>query len=200
MAITKEERQTLLNTIYRSEIGIQLKRLLTSIVDNIGEELAELVPGLYKVGASNYYTAGAGVPDEDALLNIILGTAGEFESAGDALNGFNNVGLGLNVLRSHVGNNNVVIGRNSMQNKTATSSVAIGDSVSFNGTDCVALGRNAGSGGSISNMFMVSNNSMPAYADRTAAETAISIGNGARPGTTYLYLNLSNNAIEGRRV
>jgi hypothetical protein len=68
------------------------------------------------------------------------------------------------------------------------------------GTTVNAIGKNAGIGNALSGMTIISNSSLPSYTNRTAATTAITIGNGGVAGNTYLYYNQATFAIEGVRL
>jgi hypothetical protein len=78
----------------------------------------------------------------------------------------------------------------------------IGNQAGFNSTgfNVIAIGTSAGNGNAMSGMTIISNSSLPSYTDRSAATTAITIGNGAVAGNTYLYYNQTTFAIEGVRL
>lgn len=77
-------------------------------------------------------------------------------------------------------------------------SVFIGSNAGYNsqGNYVVALGYEAGKSNFRSGQFIISNNSLPSYASRAAAQTAIPTGS---IGSTYLYYNSTSGAIEGLR-
>jgi hypothetical protein len=49
-------------------------------------------------------------------------------------------------------------------------------------------------------MTIFANSSLPSYANRAAATTAITVGNGGSANSTYLYYNEATFAIEGVRL
>jgi hypothetical protein len=63
-----------------------------------------------------------------------------------------------------------------------------------------AFGVNAGQNNGLSGMTIFANSSLPSYVDRAAATAAITLGNGASAGSTYLYYNQTTFAIEGVRL
>jgi len=78
--------------------------------------------------------------------------------------------------------------------------IGVGAGAYSSGNNVNAFGANAGIGNTISGMTIFSNSSLPSYADRSAATTAITIANGAVAGNTYLYYNQTTFAIEGVRL
>ena len=68
------------------------------------------------------------------------------------------------------------------------------------GNNVNAFGASAGKGNTLNGQTIFSNTSLPSYADRSAATTAITVPNGASAGSTYLYYNEATFAIEGVRL
>jgi hypothetical protein len=81
--------------------------------------------------------------------------------------------------------------------------IAIGRAAGYKNTGqfCTFIGRYAGTDAffntfnTLSGQFVISNSNMPSYADRTAAELAITVANGAVVGSTYLYYNQATFSI-----
>lgn len=68
------------------------------------------------------------------------------------------------------------------------------------GNDVNAFGYEAGLNNTLSNQTIFSNVSLPSYANRAAAVTAITVLNGASEGSTYLYYNATTFTIEAVRI
>ena len=68
------------------------------------------------------------------------------------------------------------------------------------GNNVNAFGYQAHRTGTLSGQTVFSNASFASYIDRTAATTAITVPNGARAGSTYLYYNQTTFAIEAVRL
>ena len=68
------------------------------------------------------------------------------------------------------------------------------------GNSVNAFGAGAGAGNALNGQTIFSNSSLPSYADRSAATTAITVLNGASAGSTYLYYNATTFGIEAVRL
>ena len=100
-------------------------------------------------------------------------------------------------------NNSFFVGENAGYNATnAHHSNFIGQNAgqSSSGNNVNAIGTDAAIGNALSGMTIFSNASLPSYANRAAATTAITIAHGAVAGNTYLYYNQATFAIEGVRL
>jgi hypothetical protein len=124
---------------------------------------------------------GAGQNATNVSSGVIVGT-----TAAQSGNVQNGVAVGNSSQQSSTGSGNQSFGYQSARNMTAS--------------NCLVLGSGAADGNGLSNQFIISNSNLPNYADRTAALAAITVGNGAVTGNTYLYFNDSNGAIEGVRL
>lgn len=137
-------------------------------------------------GPANY--AGSALMGTSSGLNatnmtssVMMGTGSGRES-----NLNDSVGVGDSALRDSVGANNFAFGVDAGRN--------------IDSTECIYLGTNSGNGNTLNNSYIVSNSNLPNFADRATALSAITVGNGAVAGNTYLYFNDSNGAIEGVRL
>jgi hypothetical protein len=85
---------------------------------------------------------------------------------------------------------------------TANNCNFLGEEAGMNstGNNVNAFGFRAHKGGTLSGQTVFANITLPSYVDRAAATTAITIGNGAVAGNTYLYYNQTTFAIEGVRL
>ena len=68
------------------------------------------------------------------------------------------------------------------------------------GNNVNAFGYQAHKGGTLSGQTVFANATLPTFANRAAATTAITVPNGAVAGNTYLYYNQTTFAIEGVRL
>ena len=68
------------------------------------------------------------------------------------------------------------------------------------GNKIIALGANAANGNKLSNSFIISNNTLPSYANFVAASAAITVLLGASTGSTYLYHDQATNSIGAVRL
>jgi hypothetical protein len=100
------------------------------------------------------------------------------------------------------GTDSIYIGRESGKNSGGNNTIALGyqAGLNSNSNDLIALGRNAGNGNSISNSFVISNDSLPSYLDYAAASAAITVILGASAGSTYLYHDQTTNSIGAVRI
>ena len=72
--------------------------------------------------------------------------------------------------------------------------------MSSQGNNVNAFGYQAHKGGTLSGQTVFANATLPTFANRAAATTAITVPNGAVAGNTYLYYNQTTFAIEGVRL
>ena len=80
--------------------------------------------------------------------------------------------------------------------------IALGFQAALNneGNKIIALGANAANGNKLSDSFIISNNTLPSYANFAAASAAITVLLGASPGSTYLYHDQATNSIGAVRL
>ena len=99
-------------------------------------------------------------------------------------------------------NNCNFLGYSAGQFANANNCNFFGSSAGYNssGSNVNAFGNSAGYGNAMSGQTIFSNTSMPSYADRSAATTAITVVNGAITGNTYLYYNATTFGIEAVRL
>lgn len=104
--------------------------------------------------------------------------------------------------KNNSGDNVVAIGYQSGEGNTGNNVIALGQSAAFGNTggNVAAFGTNVGDGNSMSNVTIFSNSVLPEYADRPTAVAAITVGNGAVAGNTYMYYNTATNSIEAVRL
>lgn len=155
----------------------------------------------------NAFGDGAALDNQGTDVNA-LGRTSCYNNQGDAVNGlgssaaFTNTGHNVNAIgqssaTSNTGYNVNALGNNSAYNNTGNNVNAFGNTAAYNnaGDNVNAFGNGAGNDNLLSGQTIFSNASIPTYADRTAAALAITIFNGASPGCTYLYYDLSKNYI-----
>jgi hypothetical protein len=152
---------------------------------------------------------GATAAQDNNANNVnAFGSVACATNQGNDVNGFgngsayNNVGSSLNALGNSAANINSgnyvnALGNNSAYNNTGNDVNAFGNTAAYNnaGDNVNAFGNGAGNDNLLSGQTIFSNASIPTYADRTAAALAITIFEGASPGCTYLYYDLSRNYI-----
>ena len=147
---------------------------------------------------------GKGALNNNATDSVIgIGSDAAGENTGQKVNA-----IGLGAAYDNNGNNVNAIGYLAGYGNQSSSVIAIGESAGRknSGAFCTFIGINAGYdsvgdvGNSLASKFVIANNHMPSYADRTAATTAITVLLGAVAGNTYLYYNQTTFAIEGVRL
>ena len=132
--------------------------------------------------------------------------------------GINNTGDSLNAIGENAGADNNgglvnAMGLNAASRNEGTRVIAIGQSAAYTnrGDECVFLGTSAGegnlasnviglgaqsaAGNQLGNMFMVSKDYLPQYADRLAAAAAINLGTGAAANQFYFYWDISGEVV-----
>tara|TARA_R110000868_G_scaffold81_4_gene802 strand:+ start:92 stop:724 length:633 start_codon:yes stop_codon:yes gene_type:complete len=124
------------------------------------------------------------------------------KSAGRKNSGSEVVALGTTAGSNNTGNNIVALGQNAGFENTGYDIVALGINAGRknSGSDVIFIGRDSGDGNTLSGMTIISNNSLPSYLDKEAAELAITIALGAISGNTYLYYNETTHSIGGVRL
>ena len=127
--------------------------------------------------------------------NAALCTAEPGSVFGNDINAF-----GYHAAYDSVGSDVNALGRNSAESNTGNDVNAFGNNAAKNntGNDVVAIGRDAGIGNTISTAFIISNSSLPSYANHSAASAAIT-GTGIA-GNTYLYHNQATDSIGAVRL
>lgn len=126
--------------------------------------------------------------------NVMLGRV-----AGDNSTGDNNTILGNFAGFYSNGNGNFFVGANAGSTNNGSNNICLGIAAGSGnaGDNSVILGPLAGVNNPLSNQFIVSNISLPSYANNGAAVAALS---GGASGNTYLYYNSTTFAIEGVRI
>ena len=121
----------------------------------------------------NQLGLNAGVRNTGANCNQ-LGQSAGYENGGDYCNQ-----LGLNAGVRNTGNNVNAFGPNAGRDNTKDGGVFIGPSAGFD---------TAGYTG-VDAVFAIANASIPEFADKNAADAAITVSNGYPAGSTYIYRN-----------
>jgi hypothetical protein len=129
-------------------------------------------------------------------------TANEVIAIGNT-SGFNNIGarlvsIGINTAQDNEGNDVNALGLNAGKNNEGDNVNALGSNAGQNNTSNNSnfFGINAGSGNNTSHGVTVfSPESVPTYADHTAASAALTVANGCVAGQVYIYRNESNDTI-----
>lgn len=133
--------------------------------------------------------------------------------AGTGQSGVTVIGFGENALSGNTGSSVVAFGNEAGQNNTGDNNIFINNGAGYqnsgrhniglgigalylNTADHVnAFGLDAGNDNALSNQTIFSGLSFPIYADTTAAQTAITVVNGASAGSVYLYYNTALGAV-----
>lgn len=130
---------------------------------------------------SNFIGFEAGSYSTSSYTNSIGSSAGIFSSAQNSNFIGNSAGKGATNA-----NNCNFLGQEAGMNST--------------GNNVNAFGFQAHKGGTLSGQTVFANATLPSFANRAAATTAITVANGAVAGNTYLYYNQTTFAIEGVRL
>jgi hypothetical protein len=115
--------------------------------------------------------------------------------------GNNVIGIGFDASNQNTGNSVIGIGDQACDNNTGTLVIGLGQNACVNNTgdNIVAIGNIAGAGNSLNNSTILSNTSLPSYANYAAAILVINVLNGATTGT-YLYHDQATNSIGAVRI
>lgn len=126
-----------------------------------------------------------------------LGNYSAYSNSGSEVNA-----MGFESAYANTGSGVNAMGNNAAQANTGDNVNALGaNAASGNtGSDVNAFGLGAGTGNTLSGMTIFSNDSMPSYADYTAASAAITVMLGATAGCTYLYHDQATNSIGAVRL
>lgn len=131
---------------------------------------------------SLYVGYNSGKSSSNSYSSVFIG---EF-AGGLTMNVRESIIIGFNAGYESSGNNVIALGRTSARRNS--------------GNNVIALGNAAARDNTLSGQTIFSNATLPSYANRSAATTAITVANGASAGDTYLYYNSSNFQIEGVRL
>jgi hypothetical protein len=150
-------------------------------------------------GSSLCIGKNSGANSEQSFRNIFLG---ESAGTGAIVANTNSIGYqaGLGAINASTCN---FIGTSAGKNSTgAASSNFIGPyaGMDSSGSSVNAFGSSAGRDNALDGQTIFANTTLPSYADRAAATTAITVANGASAGDTYLYYNASTFTIQGVRL
>ncbi len=162
-----------------------------SIVVALGFRAAKLNNAQEVVAIGN----SAGLSNTGNNLNAIGQLAGQ-QNTGNQLTaigggaGLENQGseviaLGTGAAIQNEGNVILALGYDALRKNTGFDVIGLG----------IEAGYSANVGNSLNGQFIVSTRSLPAFANHSAAVTALTIANGCRPGSTYLYRELNTNKI-----
>lgn len=155
----------------------------TSAILNLGSH----VNALGKSAASSNSGSGVNAMGQQAASSNsgtavnAMGDQSAYVNSGSNINAF-----GTNAAQTNNGDNVNALGANAASGNT--------------GSDVNAFGLGAGTGNTLSGMTIFSNDSMPSYADYTAASAAITVMLGATAGCTYLYHDQATNSIGAVRL
>jgi hypothetical protein len=110
------------------------------------------------------------------------------------------VAIGQNAGEANIGDNVVTLGNFAGQSNDGSNVIGIGSQAARNntGNNVIALGNNAGISNPLAGMFIISNSSLPSYANWAAADAAISATGIA--GNTYLFYNQATQSIGAVRL
>ena len=164
------------------------------------------------VDGNNFQGTGAGVDNTGENVNG-FGQNAAADNTQDNVNahGLNaaagNIGQGVNAAGRNSALNNEgnfvnAFGPDAANENTGSYVNAIGrNAASFNSGDNVnAFGADAANGNTLNGQTVFSNDSLPSYANASAASTAITVLNGASAGCTYLYFDDSTDTIKAIRL
>jgi hypothetical protein len=180
----------------------------------IGTSAGKLAPN---ADNSNFIGTNAGQEATSAALSNFIGFSAGFQAtnatgsnfiganAGNgATEAFESVFIGVNAGNGATdANNSVFIGISAGSNATiAQGSVFIGGGAGANseGKSVIALGADAAIGNTLDGQTVISNTSLPSFANHAAAALALTVVNGASAGSTYLYHNQATNSIGAVRL
>ena len=158
------------------------------------------------VGSSNFQAGlNAGVDNTGTSCVQIGENAGQDntgndcnqigDSAGDGNTGSSCIQVGNQAGANNTGNDCIQLGFRAGKDNTGNHAIQIGNQAGLGNTKAngIFLGELAGydSAGYTGTdaVFAIANASIPSFADKNAAETAISVFNGYPAGSTYLYRN-----------
>lgn len=169
--------------------------------------------GLNQTG-TNVIALGTNSGEENTgQLNVFAGQESGRYNTGDDV-----VALGYLSSNSNEGDNVVSFGSNAAKSNQGSFVNGIGATAAYEnqGNYVNAIGRYAASGNTgnnvnafgvnaamnnhINGQTIFSNNSLPSYANATAAAAAITTGNGASTGCTYLYFDASTGIVKAIRI
>jgi len=110
-------------------------------------------------------------------------------------------GFGYSTLQDNQGDNILAAGFNAGNTNIGDQCVFLGteNGKDNSGSNVVSIGHQGGIFNAKSNAFIVSNLTLPEYADRTTALADLTLANGCVVSNTYLYYNQSNGVIESVR-
>ena len=170
------------------------------------------------------YDGGNVVNGQDVILETFVGPnlhrIGLGNGALDGNTEWAVTGIGKDALKNNTGQNSTAIGDTSGVDNSGIGLVSIGGTSAFQnqGDDVIALGRSSGrkntadnsnffgfnagynSGGDTGNttshgVTVFSPESIPSYANKGAAQTALTVANGCVAGQIYLFRNEANDNI-----
>lgn len=172
--------------------------------------------------ANGYTVEISGTPDNNVSISSAAYTGtGNVGLGNNALNGNtanDSVGIGYAALQGNTGLRAVSLGYLAGSGNKGGDTVSLGTSAARDnegffvvgvgydaakeniGDYVVALGSGAAFNNTQSNRFVISNNSLPSFADHAAAAAAITTGSGASAGNTYLYHNQATDSIGAVRL
>ncbi len=189
----------------------------------VGLNAADIEQVLAAGNVANGYTVEiSGTPDNNVSISSAAYTGtGNVGLGNNALNGNtanDSVGIGYAALQGNTGLRAVSLGYLAGSGNKGGDTVSLGTSAARDnegffvvgvgydaakeniGDYVVALGHGAAFNNTQSNRFVISNNSLPSFADHLAAASAITTGSGASAGNTYLYHNQATNSIGAVRL
>jgi hypothetical protein len=177
---------------YVNFIGIAGAFNTGSYVDALGYQAGQNNEGSY-ISALGYYAADNNTANYVNAIGYGAGGSneGQYVNAIGYQAGANNVDIHLNALGYQAGQNNEgqyvnALGYQAGQNNT--------------GSNVNAIGYGSGIGNTINGATIISNSTLPSYADYTAASAAITVGAGGTAGCTYLYHDQATNSIGAVRL
>ena len=144
----------------------------------------------------NAFGGNACFDNSGTSINAMGGGAVQ-SNTGDNINGF-----GAEAAKFNTGDYVDAIGYKAAKSNIGDHVIALGFEAGGLNTanDVVAIGRSAGGTNGLASSFIISNNTLPTYADHTAAVAGINLGAGAVAGNTYLYHNQATNSIGAVRL
>ena len=175
----------------------------SSSIATLGTSLYSTNP-LAGPGFSTLYGIFLGINAGNAASNASYSNFIGIEAGYQATNANNSNFFGDNAgaLALNASNSNFIGAFAGYQATNASNSNFFGREAGMNstGNNVNAFGFQAHKGGTLSGQTVFANATLPSYANRAAATTAITVALGAVAGNTYLYYNQTTFAIEGVRL
>jgi hypothetical protein len=151
--------------------------------NNVGNNVNAIGEGAANGNRADFVNAiGEGAAQDNSANGSFINVMG-FE-AGKANEGFDLVAIGKGAGTSNTGDLVIALGTSAAQGNT--------------GENVTAIGNEAGENNPLSNQFIISNLTLPSYANYTAASTAISATGSA--DCTYMFYDESDHIIKGIRL